>query len=136
MMIVWSEFESETSQHLNGTVLNSANSPEIHQMAQENTVWTTFERLVQVTNRGGEKQDSSEQRLAPDQVPVHANSSLAMVPRGMILSHARQEMLGNHQAVLLIRNMGLSIYHRLCMNGFLNVHFFSAEFFFFLLFNP
>lgn len=50
-MILWVEFKNETSQHLSGTILNSsANSLEIHQMAQENIVRTKLERLEQVIN--------------------------------------------------------------------------------------
>lgn len=52
LMILWGELENETSQHFCGIILNSANSLEIHQMAQENTVWTKLEKLVEVINQG------------------------------------------------------------------------------------
>lgn len=52
LMILWGELENKTSQHLWGIILNSANSVEIHQMAQENTVWTKLETLVEVINQG------------------------------------------------------------------------------------
>ena len=52
LIILGGELENETSQHFCGIILNSANSLEIHQMAQENTVWTKLETLVEIIHQG------------------------------------------------------------------------------------
>lgn len=57
LIMLGGELENETSQHFCGIILNSANSLEIHQMAQENTVWTKLEPLVEIINQVGEKPD-------------------------------------------------------------------------------
>lgn len=67
---------------------------------------------------------------------MHINSRQAIVLGVMILSHGRRMILGTHQAVLMIVNVELSMYRSLCMNGLLNVHFFSVEFSFLFSFSP
>lgn len=90
--------------------------------------------VVGAGNRSGYMRDQTkENKVAPDWVPMPSNFSLAKTGEGwrLLLSHARQVTLGHLQVLLVVTDVELSVCHSLGMNGLLSAQFFHVEFSFF-----